>query len=142
MLGVLSAGFPTRALSLAVAAAVLTTTLTIVPISSSVPVLGNSNDQADAHRRTNCWQQQQGTVMRRARENGEWVTREVPRYVTVCINVEHSHWWRPVITTVTSWWACSTFTGAVAGAGAGPAGVGVAIAGCAVAVGAAEAAGQ
>lgn len=69
---------------------------------------------------------------------GEWVTREVPHYVTVCIDVEHSHWWRPVVTTATPWWACSIFTGA----GAGPAGVGLALTGCAIVVGAATAAGQ
>ena len=116
-------------------AALLAGMLVAVPAPGSIPIFGNGTELAEAHTQTDCSYTISHYTYRRARVSGEWVSQRVPHYRRVCWNVEHTHWWRPVVTTVTSWWGCSTFVGAVAGAGAGPAGVGYAIAGCAIVTG-------
>ncbi len=99
MPGVLVQGFPTRALSLTVAAAILAAALVVIPTSGVVPPIGGTDERADAHTQTSCSYEYQGQVQRRVRVNGEWATQWVPRYVRVCRSVAHTHWWQ----TAASW---------------------------------------
>ena len=92
MLGLLSIGLPGKAISLALATVVLATSLAVVPVPASIPLIDDSTETASAHTQTSCtWEPT--TVTTRTRSGGEWTTSTVTRWRRVCVNVSHLHWW-------------------------------------------------
>lgn len=94
MLGLLTVGLPQRAVALALAAVVLATTLAVVPVPASVPLVGDGSESASAHVQRQCETYQTlSCTSRQARLNGSqpvWITR------TRCWSVPHTHRsWQP-----------------------------------------------
>lgn len=74
------------------ATALLAAILVVAPAPSAVPLVGRLREQeARAHDKQECNLVVVGHTQRRARENGEWVTRTVPIYERKCHSVAHNH---------------------------------------------------
>jgi len=64
----------------------------IAPAPTVLPLVGRlRGSEAHAHDEQECNLVVVGHTQRRARENGEWVTRTVPIYERRCHSVAHSH---------------------------------------------------
>ena len=107
MLGLLSIGLPGKAISLALATVVLATSLAVVPVPASIPLIDDSTETASAHTQRSCtWEPT--TVTTRTRSGGEWVTSTVTRWRQVCVNVSHTHWWERALIGGSSGYLCAT----------------------------------
>lgn len=111
MLGLLSAGFPHKALALMLAVVVTATALVVAPIHGGASLVGIGEEVADAHVQWSC------------RYETRWVTQpdgnRRPVHSKVCNTVSHSHRppaWQRYLRIVGTNLACGGFAASVGGA--------------------------